>query len=291
MPVGHFHVVFTIPSELRPLARYAPRCVYDALFRAASETLLDLGQSRLGATFGITMVLHTWTRELTFHPHVHALATAGGLALDGSAWVPRSKYLFPLEMMGTVVQGKMLDALRKMHARGELARFPAFADPEAFDRLMGRLANVRWIVFAKKPFRRPEHVLAYLGRYTHRVGIANSRIVDVIDTSVTFRTKNGNTITLAPVEFLRRFLQHVLPDGFKEIRHSGLYAGAHVDTLLARAHCLLAPSPSRRTTSASSEPWQKALLDLTGRDVDRCSICGGVVDHIPLARAPPRGGA
>jgi hypothetical protein len=289
LPVGHFHVVFTVPSELRPLARHAPRLVYDALFVAASETLLELGKSRLGATLGVTMVLHTWTRELAFHPHVHALVTAGGLSLDGSAWVPRPKYLFPEKMMGEVLRGKMRDALRNMHARGELASFPAFTDPEAFDRLMARLAHIRWIVFAKKPFRRPEHVLAYLGRYTHRVGIANSRLVDVTETSVTFRTKNGKTVTLTPVEFLRRYLQHLLPDGFKKIRHSGLYAGAHVDTLLARARCLLAPStPGKQCAPQEPAAWATVLLELTGRDVDRCRLCGGIVDHVPVARAPPR---
>jgi hypothetical protein len=291
LPVGHFHVVFTMPAELRPLARYTPRRVYDALFGAVSATLLELGRSRLGATLGVTMVLHTWTRELTFHPHVHAIVTAGGLAVDGSAWLPQLKYLLPVEMIGTVIRGKMLDALRRLHARGALADFDEFRDPEAFDRLMARLANASWVVYAKKPFRRPDHVLAYLGRYTHRVGIANSRIVDVTDTAVTFRTKNGNAITLDPIEFLRRFLLHVLPEGFKKIRHTGLYAGAHVRSLLPRARGLLGSNRATANVLLPRSPlsWSDRLHDLTGRDVDRCPICGGGVEHVPVARAPPGG--
>src|SRR5262249_37912336 len=146
--------------------------------------------------------------------------------------------------------------------------------PEAFDRLMARLASSQWVVHAKKPFRRSDHVLAYLGRYTHRVGIANSRIVDITEAVVTFRTKNGKTITLDPVEFLRRFLLHVLPEGFKKIRHPGRYAGAHVTTLLPRARALL--GLNRATPNVmlpqSASSWSERLRDLTGRDVDRCPV-------------------
>ena len=221
-------MVFTLPSELRALGLHAPRELFGALCAAASETLLELGKSRLDARLGVTMVLHTWTRELRFHPHVHALVTAGGLAMDGSRWSPSNrKYLFPVEVMGALLRGKMLAALRVLHARGAFASFADFADPEAFDRLMTKLARPkRWIVYAKQPFARVDHVLKYLGRYTHRVGIANSRLVDVRADAVTFRTKSGKTVTVAPVEFLRRFVQHVLPDGFHKIRHFGLYAGA-----------------------------------------------------------------
>ena len=164
----------------------------DALFASASSTLLELGLSRLGATLGVTMVLHTWTRDLRLHPHVHALVTAGGLARDGAHWLTSGKnYLFPVAMMGNVFRAKMMQCLRRLHEQGKFAAFNELRDPQAFDRLMARIARARWVVFAKKPFRRPGHVLRYLGRYTHRVAISNSRITSVTADAVTFRTKNG----------------------------------------------------------------------------------------------------
>lgn len=295
LPVGHFHVVFTLPAELRPLARFAPAVVYGALFAAASETLLDLGHSRLRASLGVTMVLHTWTRDLRLHPHVHAIVTAGGLARDGTAWIARPTYLFPVAMMGEVFRAKMLDALRRAHGRADFARFHDFADPEAFDRLIGRLAQKQWVVYAKKPFRRSEYVLAYLGRYTHRVGFANSRILGVTAELVTFRTRAEKAATLPAVELLRRFLLHILPDGFQKIRHYGLYAPSLVDTKLAKARALLdaAPVEPARTTkptnsaAASDASWAELLHEVTGRDVGVCPACGGRLESVAVARAPP----
>jgi hypothetical protein len=292
VPVRHFHVVFTVPSELRGLSRYAPGEMFQALFSAASETLLTLGSSRLSARLGITMVLHTWTRDLRFHPHVHALVTAGGLTQDGARWASsRPTYLFPVRVMGALLRGKMMAILRDLYARGRYARFEEFADPEAFDRLMQKLARTNWVVYAKAPFRRVAHVLAYLGRYTHRVGIANSRLVAVDDEMVTFCTKQGKTATLTAVEFLRRFVQHVLPTRFHKIRHYGLYAGA-ADLARRTAVGLLAnavPKPKTKTVEARS--WTDWLRALTGREVERCPRCGDVLQHQPViagqARAPP----
>jgi hypothetical protein len=294
VPVPHFHAVFTLPSELRTLGKRYPREIFGALFAAASETLLDLGESRLGGLLGVTMVLHTWTRDLRFHPHVHALVTAGAQPKDGTCWRPsRNTYLFPVEVMGQLLRGKMLDALRRLEARGVFSRFPDFADPDAFEQLMRALSRKKWIVYAKKPFRRVEHVLAYLGRYTHRVGIANSRLVDVSDDAIVFRTKNGKTISLEPVEFLRRFVQHVLPDGFHKIRHYGLYAGAAAPTRQQAIDDLAATTRTMIPSAAAQTSWSEQLRQLTGRDVDRCPCCGGVIEHCPLvatgsARAPPR---
>jgi hypothetical protein len=284
----HFHVVFTLPSELRALGQCYPREIFDALFAAASETLLELAESRLQARLGITMVMHTWTRELRFHPHVHALVTAGGLAADGSRWVSSNKkYLFPVEVMGALLRGKMMAALRALHARSVFANFEGFADPEAFDRLMARIAGKKWVVYAKKPFRRVDHVLKYLGRYTHRVGIANSRLVDVQSDAVTFRTKNGQTVTLTPVEFLRRFVRHVLPDGFHKIRHYGLYAGAAADARHA-ANEQLAPMSPSPASAVNQADWTEQLREATGRDVEHCPFCGAQVEHRPLPRATCR---
>jgi hypothetical protein len=288
VPVRHFHVVFTLPSQLRALGQCFPRELFAALFSAASETLLELGDSRLHAMLGITMVLHTWTRDLRFHPHVHALVTAGGLAADGSRWVPSDKkYLFPVEAMGALLRGKMMAALHRMHARDLFAKFDDFADPEAFGHLMHKLAKTKWVVYAKRPFQRVEHVLKYLGRYTHRVGISNSRIVDITDTLVTFRTKNGKTVSATPVEFLRRFVQHVLPDGFHKIRHYGLYAAA-AHHAHQRAIDRLTPTPTAITGPNTTSCWQSVLLELTERDVEHCPHCGAVMLHRPVVSTHPR---
>jgi hypothetical protein len=290
LPVRHFHVVFTVPSELRTLCRRAPRALFEALFHSASETLLELGQSRLGGTLGVTMVLHTWTRDLRFHPHVHAIVTAGGMDSSGS-WRPTKDYLFPVAVMGSLLRGKMLDQLRRLQRTGLLGSPGELEDPDAFERLMARVAKARWVVYAKRPFRRIEHVLGYLGRYTHRVAISNGRLVNVTASTVTFRTKEGKTHSVTPVEFLRRFIQHVLPDGFKKIRHYGLYASS-ADAALAMARAgLESAGASAQTTPSSAPTWQQLLRDLTGRDVDRCPRCGGAIVRIaverPAARAPP----
>lgn len=272
--VPHFHLVFTLPSELKPLARRHPAEVYNALFRAAGELLLELGRMRMKATLGLTLVLHTWTRDLRFHPHVHVLATAGGLSLDGKRFVPsRKDYLFPVEVMGRLLRGKMLDALRKLHRKGT---FPDLGKRTFGLQMASLAAHKCWVVYAKAPFRHSQHVLSYLGRYTHRVGIANSRLLDVGPGHVTFRTKGKGTATLHPVDFLGRFIQHILPDGFHKIRHAGLYASP---VLLGRARALL---PIRTATkapeSSSDEPT-------------RCPHCGALVQRIRLARAPPVEGA
>jgi Putative transposase/Transposase zinc-binding domain len=294
LPVKHFHVVFTLPSELRGLAKAYSRQVFDALLHAASETLLALGHSRLRATLGITMVLHTWTRKLEFHPHVHGLVTAGGLDADAAQWKATSNnYLFPIEAIREVFRAKMLAALGKVYAGGGFARFGDFEDPEGFERLMRRVAAKTWVVYAKKPFREVGHVLRYLGRYTHRVAIANSRLVDVTDTSVSFRTKEGKVTTLEPVEFLRRFVQHVLPDGFHKIRHYGLYSAAAANEKLELARQRLVPERPEQAIEtlrpSAVVSWIERLRELTGRDVTRCPTCDAVLAKVPLPRqqAPP----
>ena len=268
--VPHFHVVFTLPSELKSLARRHPAAIYNALFRATSELLLELGRTRLKATLGLTLVLHTWTRDLRFHPHVHVLATAGGLSLDGKRFVhARKDYLFPVEVMGRLLRGKVLDALRTLHRKGA---FPELGK-RSFGRLMASLAAHKcWVVYGKAPFRRSQHVLSYLGRYTHRVGIANSRLLEIGPGHVTFRTKGKGTSTLHPVDFLGRFIQHVLPDGFHKIRHAGLYASP---TLLEQARALL---PTRSAAKAPEPSSDEPI---------RCAHCGALIQRIRLARAPP----
>jgi len=286
LPVPHFHLVFTLPAALRLLAMRYPVEVYTAFFRVVSELLLELGRTQLGVTLGLTMVLHTWTRELTFHPHIHVLVTAGGLALDRSHFihVKRSKrgklFLFHVTVMGELLRGKMLDALRKLRLKG---LFSEWGEAD-FDRLMTSLAARKaWNVYAKAPFRKSQYVLQYLGRYTHRVGIANSRLTGVGPEHVTFHTKHGKTTTLHPVEFLRRFVQHVLPDGFHKIRHAGLYASAQPGGSLEQARALIPTSP------AAPKP-EPAPIETP----QTCPYCGGLIVRIPLtafARAPPSAAA
>ncbi|MDZ4064005.1 MAG: IS91 family transposase [Coriobacteriia bacterium] len=294
LPARHFHVVFTLPSQLRSLARFRPKLLYDAFFRAVGNTLLEFGQSNLRARLGVTLVLHTWTRELQLHPHLHALVTAGGLSLDDK-WVRSgANYLFPVHALGKVLRGKMLDALRQLFRQGKLNGFDDFRDPEGFDRLMCKLASLNWVVYAKKPFRRADHVLRYLGRYTHRVAISNSRLLDVGPNHVTFRTKKGRRLTLHPVQFLKRFVEHILPASFVKIRHYGLYSSANVNTKLPIAHGLLTvapPSDAAKVPTPTPQSWPEQLAALTCRDVRRCPLCGGEIMTIDLspihARAPP----
>ena len=277
LPTHYFHVVFTLPAELRDLAMRNRRLVFNLIFSCASATLLELGEDpgRLGARLGVTMVLHTWARDLAFHPHVHAIVTGGGLALSGDTrWLPlRDEYFFPVEVMGALFRGKLLAALSAAHARNELDLGTEPVDPEGFERLHRRLYAKKWNVYAKRPFGGPEQVIKYLGRYTHRVGISNSRLVSMDERGVTFRTKNGQTVTLDAAAFLERFLQHVLPGRFVKIRHYGLLAPAHVHGGLDVARALLAEKAGDSPTTTSSQDPMPAKL---------CPACG-----LPRLRPEP----
>jgi hypothetical protein len=284
LPTHHFHAVFTVPQELKPLALHNRVRFFELLFAAASRTLLALGRDprRLGGLLGITAVLHTWSRSLDFHPHLHCIVTGGGLALDGRRWVAapgRGRFLFPVKVMATLFRAKLLVALARAHRRGELqfaGSCAHLADPAAFARLKDDLYRKPWVVYCKPPFGGATQVFRYLGRYTHRVGISNQRLIAIGPRGVTFATKNGQHITLPPDEFIRRFLLHVLPAGFVKIRHYGLLAASRVHHQLAVARRLLEPA---RDTEASSDPpvlttWRDLFRDLTGVDLTRCPVCG-----------------
>ena len=297
LPVHYFHVVFTLPAELRPLARHNRQLLLDLLFAAASQTLLELGDdpARLGGRLGITTVLHTWTRELQFHPHLHCLVTGGGLAPSGQAWLPLSRrYLFPVKVMGALFRGKFLDGLRQLYQAGLLAligRAAKLADSTAFDRLLDLLYRTSWVVYVKRPFAGPEQVFRYLGRYTHRVAISNHRIQLIDEHGVRFVTKDGRSITLPHQAFIARFLEHVLPSGYTKIRHFGLHASGNLNTKLAQARLLLsspsAPPPPARSP-AQPLPWNELLLKLTGVDPALCSRCGARLRRYPLPPPRPR---
>jgi len=300
LPTQYFHVVFTLPAELRPLALRNREIAFNLIFAAAAETLLDLARDpkRLGARLGFTAVLHTWSRKLTFHPHVHCIVTGGGLAADGSAWIParcRGRYLFPQHVLGDLFRGKFLAGLRRLRDDGRLCFDGCCADrapTPAFNRLLDTMYRTDWVVYAKRPFAGAEHVYEYLGRYTHRTGISNHRLRSFDDRGVTFATKDGKSITVAPDEFIRRFLLHVLPDRFVKIRHYGLLAPSNATTALERARQLLLEQTSvPRLSPPPTVPkdWRELLLDLTGHDISRCPRCavGKMIRH-PLDYVAPR---
>jgi hypothetical protein len=287
LPTHAFHVVFTLPSQLRRIVLANRALCFDMLFACAAETLLQLGRDPrwLGAELGITSVLHTWTRELLFHPHVHCIVTGGGLAIDAQRWISsRKDFLFPIRVLGALFRGKFLARLRHAHARSRL-RLPATPKALDFERLCNSLHRKRWIVYAKPPFGGPEHVFRYLGRYTHRVGLSNHRVISFDARSVTFRTRGANVITLTPDEFLRRFLLHVLPKGFVKIRHHGLMAASNVSSRLEAARSLLHQVPP--VPPPANHDFRDLLLRLTGVDLHRCPRClVGTVFRHPLTATP-----
>jgi hypothetical protein len=274
LPTHHFHVVFTLPAQLRALARENPVVVYDLMFRAAADTLLELGwdPERLGGRLGITAVLHTWSRSLAFHPHVHCIVTGGGLSIDGERWVAsKVGYLFPVKVLAKLFRGKMLDGLRRLYDNRELRLQGQLGDPACFRALIDEMYRTAWVVYAKPPFGDATKVYAYLGRYTHRVGLSNGRLRSIDDNGVCFATKLGKTTTLDPMEFCRRFLQHVLPHGFQKIRHYGLLSSAHAKTTLEVARRLLGGDQPLEDTDDVS--WRARFLALTGLDLRRCPAC------------------
>jgi hypothetical protein len=283
LPIHYFHVVFTLPSSLRMVCRRNQRAVYKLLFEAVSRTLLTLGEDpkRLGGQIGLTCVLHTWTRELEFHPHLHCIVSGGGLSPDGTKWIRANpKYLFPVKVLSRLFRGIFLDGLKREVDSGAIR-----LDETDLQKLVDPLYHTEWVVYAKRPFGGPEQVFKYLGRYTHRVGISNQRLISIDDKGVCFATKGGRAITLTPQEFIRRFLLHVLPSGFVKIRHYGLWASGNVSTRLAAARSLLPISPSSPPTEDESPEeqldWQKRLLLLVGIDITRCPRCqqGQMVAH------------
>jgi Putative transposase/Transposase zinc-binding domain len=281
LPTDYFHVVFTLPALLRPLVRRYRRLLFDLLFAAAANTLLTFGRDpkRLGAEIGFTLVLHTWTRDLRFHPHVHAIVTGGGLDLAANRWVSaRQDYLFPVQALSRLFRGKFLDALIDLFAAG--APKDSGHDPKSFRTLTRRLARQEWVVYAKKPFGGPEQIVTYLGLYTHRVAISNTRLLSITHDLITFRTRGEGSCTITPEEFVRRFLLHVLPEQFVKIRHYGLLAPANVNTRLRRAAELLAqqrnaaPSSTDLADAGADTDGEHHVQTISDPTRPRCPHCG-----------------
>jgi len=297
LPVGYFHVVFTLPAEVADIALHNKAAVYDLLFHAASETMLTIAADprHLGARIGITAVLHTWGSALTHHPHVHMIVPGGGIALDGACWISsRPEFLLPVRVLGKLFRRLFLTRLIALHDAGGLAFFgnlAPLADRRAFLRHLSPARHQRWVVYAKPPFAGPEAVLAYLSRYTHRVAISNSRLLGFNEAGVTFRYKDyrghgadrQRVMTLSTDEFIRRFLLHLLPRGFHRIRHYGLLATSTRKASLARARELLAVAP----------PSDDDLPEQPTDAHTACPCCGGHMIIIETfarwsqPRAPP----
>jgi hypothetical protein len=299
LPVAYFHVVFTVPDDLLAgLAMRNREVFFDAMFSAGSQTLLTLGEDekRLGAQLGLTAVLHTWTRDLRFHPHLHCIVTGGGLTRDGKQWkASRQDYLFPVRVLSALFRGKLVAALDDAFRQGRLVLDgvdgfgSGVLDDVAWKRLRRKLYRTKWVSYAKPPFAGPESVFQYLGRYTHRVGLSNHRLISTTDDAVVFRTRGQETATLRPVEFLRRFLLHVLPRRFVKLRHYGLLAPGNVNTRLTAARALLATASAPADVppplvAAEPSDWRALLLRLTGFDVTCCPRCGTELHSRPLAR-------
>jgi hypothetical protein len=306
LPIPYFHVVFTIPDDLNALALGNKRLLFDLLFAAAADTLKTIAgdEKHLGAEIGFTAVLHSWGQAVLFHPHLHCVVTGGGLSSDGTRWVAgRETFFLPVKVLAMLFRGKFLAALQRARTDGEL-RFGGstaeLADDRAWARFRDGLYRKDWVVYAKPPFGGPEQVFAYLGRYTHRVAISNFRLVALENGRVTFTLKdyadNGQrkTMTVSAVEFLRRFLLHVLPQRFTRIRHYGLLAGKNVTTKLHHARRLLERDgkvlpPIAKTTPGA--PWWQRLLERTGVDLMACPCCAGHLvrrcDLDPSTTLPP----
>jgi len=264
LPVPYCHLVFTLPRELSGLALQNPRALYRMLFRAVSETLLTVAADprRLGARIGLLAVLHTWNQKLLHHPHLHCLVPAGGISSDGSRWIRcRKRYFLPIRVLRRMFRGKFLAFLSAAFRRRELHLFGSLEylnTPVTFDRFIRQLRSVNWVVYARRPFGGPEHVIKYLARYTHRVAIANGRLISFQEGRVTFRWRDsadGNRqklMTVDAVEFIRRFLLHVLPKGFVKIRHFGFLANRNRCRELALCRELLPPPEKPRTKAQDS---------------------------------------
>lgn len=281
LPVGYFHVVFTLPHELNALILSNKRVLLKILFDATAQTLLTFGRNNLGGKLGFITVLHTWDQKLNAHFHLHCLVPAGVLSENGDRWIHAPKnFLFPVFALSDVFRGKFIGFLRRAFADSSLI-FPGQAaplqTPIGFSAFIAQLYQKRWVIFAKPPFGGPEKVLAYLGRYTHRVAISNNRILNVQNGNVTFAfrdRRDGDRIkimVLPAEEFIRRFLLHALPSGFVRIRHFGFLANR------AKQHDLPLCRQLLGVVAQTSEPEKKSneelMRDLTDEDITLCPNC------------------
>jgi hypothetical protein len=286
LPVPYFHVVFTLPAAIADIAYHNKAVIYDLLFKASAETLTTIAADpkHMGARIAVTSVLHTWGSAMTHHPHVHMIVPGGGISLDGSRWVTRKPNFFlPVLVLSKLFRRLMLERLAAAHDAGKLTFFGEHAhltQPAAFAAFLAPLRKIKWFVYSKRPFAGPKAVLAYLSRYTHRVAISNRRLITADKQSVTFKVKDYRvegpgrykTMTLDTAEFIRRFLIHVLPNGFHRIRHYGLFAGTAKAENLARMRDLIEEARPERGSTERAEDAADPKTD--ERREHHCPCCG-----------------
>jgi hypothetical protein len=301
LPVRYFHIVFTLPSELNRLALVNQQCIYDMLFRAASETLLMLARDEkyLDAETGMVAVLHTWGQNMMDHPHLHVLVPAGGWSQTAQCWKPsRTKFFIPVKVISAVFRGKFLAMLRQAYEEERLlfeGEIKLLKLKGNFKRLLNDLYAKDWVVYAKKPFRSAKHIINYLGRYTHRVAISNQRLLNITNNDVSFTWKDyrdrsrQKVMTLSGEEFIRRFLLHILPKRFFKIRYYGIFASRKRKTALTQ--CKRAIGRACAKVKLKGLSWQQALKAATGFDVTVCPACKKgkmvTVAEFKGSRAPP----
>ena len=296
LPVPYFHVVFTLPAPAAEIAFQNKAAAYAILFRAAAETLTKIAADRkhLGAETGFIAVLHTWGQNLQHHPHVHCLVPGGGVSADGGHWVAcRPGFFLPVRVLSRLFRRLFLEKLKAAFDAGRLAFFGVIAGLSAapvFARRLSELRRAEWVVYSKRPFADPTAVLAYLGRYTHRVAISNSRLIDMTGERIRFRWRDyrhhdkSKVMTLAADEFIRRFLLHTLPDGFHRIRHYGFLANRHRAEKLALCRELVATAAAAPPDSGNEAGQPR------DRSFDLCPGCGGRMEMVgPLLRSHPAG--
>jgi len=303
LPVEYFHVVFTLPAEIARIAYWNKKAIYGLLFKASAQTVTTIAadRKRLGAKVGMTSVLHTWGSALTHHPHIHMIVPGGGLSPSGNRWVAcKPGFFLHVRVLSRLFRRLFIEGLMALHRAGELVFFGDLAglsEPQAFAAYLAPLRKIEWVVYAKPPFGGPEAVLAYLSRYTHRVAISNSRLINADASSVAFRWKDyrvksgdrQNVMRLSTSEFIRRFLIHVLPDRFHRIRHYGLLASSQRKVHIAKVRVLLGAQAVEQNSLPAAE-----VTPLTLREP--CPDCGGAMRIIetfrrgqkPQSRAPPR---
>jgi hypothetical protein len=285
LPVRYFHVVFTIPSELNPLVIMNQKVMYNILFRAVSETLVELSNNpkHLGARTGFIGILHTWGQNLMDHPHIHCVVPGGGLSPDARRWVScKKRFFIHVKVLSKLFRGKFLDYLKSSFESGDLI-FPGgisyLKDARTFEVFRGKFYHKKWVVYCKPPFDGAEGVLKYLGRYTHRIAISNNRILNVQDGNVSFRWRDyadgdkQKTMTLKADEFIRRFLLHVLPHRYVRIRHFGLLANRSRKDNIALCRELIGSCKTVTKEKERFETWQDQLFRICGIDINTCPIC------------------
>src|SRR5512139_3731907 len=304
LPTHYFHIVVTLPHELNPLVLQNKEVLYDLFFQATSHALrvLALGYPRLKALLGFTAVLHTWNQDLQLHPHLHLVVTGGGINPSGDRWVcSKNNFLLPVKALSQVVRGKFLDALQEASRQGKLffrGTTQSLKEETAFDRFLKKLRRQKWVVYSKEPLGGPHQVYTYVSRYTHRVAISNHRLLSCQNGQVTFNARDNNNpqkprqVTLPAIEFIRRFLLHVLPSGFVKIRHYGLLAPCNAKTKLEKARTLLQPQEPKEEKHQKKDirpqTWQDLLHQLTGWDLKTCPRCKkGILIRKPLSLSFP----